>query len=291
MKEDIKKTGETLLLFYLLFMILSSIMAMLCFSFMKESAQAVGMTVGIIVSLLIVFKWWRPDLNREVLLQKSSKKMNVKIFILSFLFLFGTQFCFSILSLGLEEVLKILGLSIEAQLESAQGANQPPIQFVYTLFLGPIAEELIFRGVVFQTLRKYGKSFAILASALLFGIYHGNLPQGMFAFVVGILFAYITAEYSIYWSILIHIFNNINTIWINYGIPKLNFHLLTSLFDIVYAISFIVSVIYLCKNRKKLSSYLRQYPTKEGAWRCLFQSGSIIVFIILNLMSAISGML
>lgn len=290
MKEDIKKTGETLLVFYLLFMMLSSIIAMLVVGFLYQSAQAVGMTVGIIVALCIVFKWWRPDLNRELLFQKSSRKMTPKIFVLSLLFLFGAQFLFSILSLGIEEILKILGLSIESQLQSAQGVNQSPIQFIYTLFLGPIAEELIFRGVIFQTLRKYGRSFAILASALLFGIYHGNLPQGMFAFVIGVLFAYITAEYSIYWSILIHIFNNINTIWINYGTVKLNLTSLVNLYDIIYALSFIVSAVYLYKNRKRISNYFKQYPAKKGAWQYLVQNGSIIVFTVLNLVSAIIGM-
>lgn len=290
MREDIKKTGETLLLFYVLFMMLSSIITIFAFDFMQESAKAFGMTAGIVVALFMIFKWWRTDLSREVIFRKASKKMNMRVFILAILFLFGVQFLFSILSIVLEEMLRVLGLSIESQLQSAQGVNQPPIQLIYTLFFGPIAEEIMFRGVIFQGLRKYGRSFAILASALLFGIYHGNLLQGIFAFVIGILFAYLTEEYSICWSIMVHIFNNINTMWINYGFVYLKLDFLTNLYDIIYAFSFVVSVVYLYKNRKRVLSYARQYPDQKGAWKCLFQNGCVVIFIGLNLITAVSGM-
>lgn len=305
MKADIRKTGVTLLLFYLVFMVLSSSFALIGdgiavillkihstgAKFIQESSQAIGVAVGIVIALLVIFKWLRTDLSKTVLFQKGAKKMNWKTLGLSIAFLFGAQFLFSVLFLGLDEILKICGLSIESEIESAQGANQVPMQLIYTLILGPAAEELIFRGAIFQVLRKYGRVFAILASAILFGIYHGNLPQGVFAFSMGILFAYITAEYSICWSMLIHIFNNVNTIWLNYGIEKLNWNVLGVLADIVYMLALIVIVGYLYKNSKKIKCYLEKYPTQEGVWCCLFQSKSVIIFTVLNIVSAIGGML
>lgn len=305
MKADIRKTGVTLLLFYLVFMVLSSSFALIGdgitvallkihstgAKFMQESSQAIGMIVGIIIALFVIFKWLRTDLSKAVLFRKGSQKMNWRTLGLSILFLFGAQFLFSSLSLGLNEILKLLGLSIESEIKSAQGANQVPMQLIYTLILGPVAEELIFRGAIFQVLRKYGRVFAIVASALLFGIYHGNLPQGIFAFVIGILFAYITAEYSIGWSILIHIFNNVNTIWINYGIAKLNLNFFGGLVEIVYMLALIIIVGYLYKNRSKIKYYLKKYPTQENVWRCLFQSKSVIIFTVLNIISAVAGMM
>ena len=305
MKADIRKTGVTLLLFYLVFMILSSTFALIGdgiavtllkihstgAKFMQESSQAIGMTVGVIIALLVIFGWLRTDLNKAVLFRKGANKMSWRTLGLSILFLFGAQFLFSSLFLGLNEILKVLGLSIASEIKSAQGVNQVPIQLIYTLILAPVAEELIFRGVIFQVLRKYGRVFAIVASALLFGIYHGNLPQGIFAFVIGILFAYITAEYSICWSMLIHIFNNINTIWINYGVEKLNWNFLGLVVDIVYILALIVIVGYLYKNRKKIKYYLKKYPTQENVWRCLFQSKSVIIFTVLNIISAVAGMM
>ncbi|MGN0465387.1 MAG: lysostaphin resistance A-like protein [Lachnospiraceae bacterium] len=256
----------------------------------QQSSKAIGVTLGVWMALIIVFKWLRPDLTKTVLFRKNSRNMNGSVLVWSILFLFAAQFLFSTFFLGFNKILEIFGLSIEAQIQSAQGVNQVPLQLIYTLVLGPIAEELIFRGVIFQELRKYGQVFAMTASALFFGIYHGNLPQGIFAFAMGILFAYITAEYSIYWSIFLHIFNNSYIMWLNYGIDRLSWNFLGMIFDIISILSLLIMIGYFYKNHRQIKLYLEKYPTKEGAWRCLFESKAIVLFIILNIILAVSTM-
>ncbi len=55
--------------------------------------------------------------------------------------------------------------------------------------LGPLAEELTFRGVIYAGLRKSGRLFpAILLQAFLFGLMHLNLNQFCYSFILGILF-------------------------------------------------------------------------------------------------------
>lgn len=59
--------------------------------------------------------------------------------------------------------------------------------------IGPAAEELVYRGFVYQRLRERGsQEAAAVWSALLFGLMHFNLVQGVYAFVLGILLAHIT---------------------------------------------------------------------------------------------------
>lgn len=55
----------------------------------------------------------------------------------------------------------------------------------------PLAEELVFRAMVFRTLRK-GFSFvpAAIISGVAFGVYHMNWVQGVYAAALGILLAY-----------------------------------------------------------------------------------------------------
>lgn len=73
----------------------------------------------------------------------------------------------------------------------------------------PIVEELLFRGMVLNSLRKYGDGFAIVASALLFGLYHGNFVQMVFAFLAGLVMALVVVRTGSLWtSILIHFVNN-----------------------------------------------------------------------------------
>lgn len=59
-----------------------------------------------------------------------------------------------------------------------------------------------------QNFKRYGVRFAIIFSAILFGIYHGNIVQTPFAFILGLLLGYITVSYGLKYAIAVHIFNN-----------------------------------------------------------------------------------
>ena len=85
------------------------------------------------------------------------------------------------------------------------------IQLVVIGILAPVSEELIFRGLIFRRSRDYvGFMWAAVCSGLFFGIYHGNLTQGIFAFFMGMLFAAIYEHFGTLWaSIVAHMANNI----------------------------------------------------------------------------------
>lgn len=61
---------------------------------------------------------------------------------------------------------------------------------IMTVIIAPIAEELLFRGVILGGLSRISGRFAIFMSAAMFGLMHGNLPQAFCAFVMGVLFGY-----------------------------------------------------------------------------------------------------
>lgn len=57
--------------------------------------------------------------------------------------------------------------------------------------IAPFAEEIVFRGLVFNRMRRYySPTAAIIVSGVLFGVYHGNIVQGMYGCCMGILLAY-----------------------------------------------------------------------------------------------------
>lgn len=90
--------------------------------------------------------------------------------------------------------------------------NDPRVLALYGLaviVIPPIVEEMLFRGVVLQSLKRFGDGFAVVVSALFFGLYHGNLIQIVFAFLSGLALGFVVVRTgSLLPSILIHCINN-----------------------------------------------------------------------------------
>lgn len=85
-----------------------------------------------------------------------------------------------------------------------------PLMICYAVILGPVCEELIFRGVTMR-LFKQALPFwlANLFQAFLFGLFHMNWIQGIYAFTLGLVLGYICEKGgSIYHSIFFHILFN-----------------------------------------------------------------------------------
>lgn len=80
--------------------------------------------------------------------------------------------------------------------------------WLYIGLIGPIVEETVFRGVLMRELQPLGRNFAIVTSSLMFALFHDDVVQGVFAFCCGLVFAFVAMEYSLIWSIALHIFNN-----------------------------------------------------------------------------------
>jgi len=78
--------------------------------------------------------------------------------------------------------------------------NEPLfIDVIMAVFVAPILEEIVFRGVIMNNLRKYGIKVALIINSLLFGLSHYNVEMIIPAFLTGIIFSYVA---------LIHFFIN-----------------------------------------------------------------------------------
>lgn len=90
--------------------------------------------------------------------------------------------------------------------------QDPAVIGLYVLnivIIPPIVEEMMFRGMILQGLRRFGNGFAVVASAALFGLYHGNFAQTVFAFLCGLILGFVVIRTnSLLPSILIHAVNN-----------------------------------------------------------------------------------
>lgn len=98
-------------------------------------------------------------------------------------------------SVGLNILLSLTGLVQSSAVYQDVARQQYSVAFVVgaLLFglLSPITEEIVFRGVIYNRMRRYCPTAAAIGlSGLLFGAYHGNLVQGLYGGCMGILLAY-----------------------------------------------------------------------------------------------------
>lgn len=98
-------------------------------------------------------------------------------------------------SVGLNILLSLTGLVQASESYQDVAGKQYSVAFgVGAILFGlisPIAEEIVFRGLVFNRMRRYYPTIAaIVVSGVLFGAYHGNLVQGIYGGCMGILLAY-----------------------------------------------------------------------------------------------------
>jgi len=94
---------------------------------------------------------------------------------------------------------------------------------IYVALLAPIVEEAIFRIVLMWAGLKFMPFWAVnLSQAVLFGLYHGNWVQGIYAFILGLLLGYVRYDSkNLMTSMMLHIFINLGGIAVEY-VPFLN---------------------------------------------------------------------
>lgn len=98
------------------------------------------------------------------------------------------------------------------------------VQILSLAVIVPIAEELIYRGLVFLRLRKFmDAKKAMVIVSVMFGIFHLNLLQGVYAFLLSLLLVSVYIRYeSIFLCIIIHSVANLASVLSNYfGISKM----------------------------------------------------------------------
>ena len=86
-----------------------------------------------------------------------------------------------------------------------------PIQLIALGILIPICEELVFRGLIYQRLKASGTvTSAMLYSAFVFGLMHGNVIQMLYGFFLGLMLAWIYERYASVWApVTAHMIMNI----------------------------------------------------------------------------------
>lgn len=187
-------------------------------------------------------------------------------------------------------------LSHAPSMPESQTAAGLTLNLLYSAVAAPLNEEILFRGVAVGLLRRWGDGFAIGISALLFGLYHGNAEQFVFAAIVGAVLAYLRLRTdNLLPGILVHAANNflatftmvVSAVWGNSA---------SSLYTVAYfAICIaagVAALIYLVvRRRREIALMPRRFYTGPGARAGQFlRCGGGWAMLVLGIVPAIASL-
>ncbi len=130
------------------------------------------------------------------------------------------------------------------------------LRIIGYVFIAPFSEEVLFRGVIFFRFKKLIPLWAsVLAGALFFGLYHGNLMQGLYAFIMGSVMS-LMLHYggSILYPFLFHATANlISNLCFEYdGVEKALYSPLSIILSAAYlVVAIILSYVFKQRLTKK----------------------------------------
>lgn len=111
-----------------------------------------------------------------------------------------------------DNVLEVIGFPIQKGLPLVNPTSFPLflLSLLVMAVIPAICEELIFRGVVLHGLRnKFGEWGAIFLSGLMFALFHGNLQQFIYPFILGSIMGWLVLRTgSLVSSMIVHFVNN-----------------------------------------------------------------------------------
>lgn len=119
------------------------------------------------------------------------------------------------LSIGFNNILLLSNIRMYSESYQATSTAFYEENFIIQLIglgvLVPVAEELMFRGLIYRRMSHMaGARMAIPLSAVVFGVYHGNLVQGIYGFVMGCVLAWLYEKYgSTKAPVLLHVTANL----------------------------------------------------------------------------------
>lgn len=248
-----------------------------------------GYVVCVAVGYLILRLWKKKAFFRDQIWAKGNP-MTVGTFMTLLCLTVASQLFNSILVMIMEFILNLFGLSILAILDSVSGQSDTFGMFLYASILAPISEEILFRGFIQRSLMPYGKKFAIFCSAFLFGLFHGNLAQTPYAFVVGLVLGYTAAEYSIGWAMVLHMFNNLVLADMTERLSRfLPAGLGEGITGLLILAGSIASVVLLIVKRKKVGAYLRRECMDERCVKWFFCNAGMIILMVVMLFNIITA--
>ena len=242
------------------------------------------------VLLILLLRYWVGFRLNETSMVSSKTQRPKQMTALAYFSGWGCAALASVVITLLLQLLSMAGWVMNMPAIQTPMPNEDPMGFIlsmsYVCFLGPILEEVIFRGFILNGLKKYGEAAGVLVSTLFFMMYHGNLAQTITPLLVGFLFGFLTIRTGSLWpAILCHILHNTTAMAMDY-IPGDWYNMAFAVYAIVGICALLYFLYRFLPERKNLKTFGRT-SRGERALELLLAPGFIVYFILYLLFSAL----
>lgn len=120
------------------------------------------------------------------------KKMKVSHFLLTLLMCYPIMYCSNLIGVILTTVIGLLkGSPVDNRLLGIVADANIWVILLYMVIFAPIMEEIIFRKLIVDRTARYGQGVAVVVSGVMFGLFHGNLNQFIYATTLGMFLAFL----------------------------------------------------------------------------------------------------
>lgn len=245
--------------------------------------SGVSSLTALVFGLAFILANRRKALFTEDLRAPECRTMTARVFACCVVFFFTCQTAYALLDPIVRSVAGFFGYSLYSTGDSLANVPNDLAMVLYVGFLGPIVEEVVFRGVIMRGLAKYGKVFAIVTSAALFGIFHGDIVQGVFAFCSGLMLGYVAMEFGIGWSMVLHIVNNfVVSEFFEHAFALLPLAWQEPIQTLLILGLGVIGGLILWKNRNNIKAYHCANHTKPGIVPVLWTVPSFWLFVLME---------
>ncbi|MBE5969827.1 MAG: CPBP family intramembrane metalloprotease [Lachnospiraceae bacterium] len=162
--------------------------------------------ISLLITVIVVYFLYKRDASLRVDLERPKVKLG-SVIILAI-----------VMSTGFSRLLSLMFssklLNTYEEVEQNLVSGNIVLVIIGSGILAPIVEEYIFRGLVYTRLKQFMSiNAATIVCALMFGLFHMNLPQGMYTAILGLGLCFVYEKFNTIWApIVFHVSANVFSI-------------------------------------------------------------------------------
>ncbi len=254
-----------------------------------QAFQIILSSFSFTVPFAFIYKLYGLRISDLVIYKKPKEKSFLPLFVL------GLGFCSfaNIASSYAGSIFESIGIEYNVDFgEYPKGIFGFLLSFIFIVVVPALVEEFACRGIILGSLRKFGDGFAIIASAIVFGLMHGNFVQMPFAFLVGLILGFVTVKSGSLWvAVAIHASNNFISLAMEFFFSNVSINIQNIIYMFYITVTLLLGIaVILCLNDRefyKLESLELKCSEREK-YKWFFTSVPIIIFCVISILESLA---